>query len=440
MNGQENGSTKTYVMLQVLLAVVSVVTILAGSLYFEKYQEEWITSLLVTLTLGVVYGRVLKQYARRWKVILCLHLLMMLLITVGFLLDGFYKPIAFAPVIIGSFLTTEAGLAAAVYYGVTAVLYTMETGELLMLYLVVAGVGIYFLKDFFASDSVAKKAGGMLVLFVLQGAGTGLFRFYMYRETELSAALIGAAVLAALTGIFSVILPMISVNVAEDLEEGDSRNGDFESSEETDLTSESFSGSNQSNQNQSKKMAVAKEETQKERKKRGKKKTGQSLLLDENSELFQQLKANPELYQHSQTVARIAEGVAVAVDADRMLTRAGAMYHDIGKLADGEDYVTEGVALCRENHVLDRVIRLIEEHNVNYKIPTSKEAAAVMLADTIVSTMEFNQKKGKETDPELLVEKIFQVRIDQGALKAAKITDIELELMEEAMKKEVGVL
>lgn len=440
MNGQENGSTKTYVMLQVLLAVVSVVTILAGSLYFEKYQEEWITSLLVTLTLGVVYGRVLKQYARRWKVILCLHLLMMLLITVGFLLDGFYKPIAFAPVIIGSFLTPEAGLAAAVYYGVTAVLYTMETGELLMLYLVVAGVGIYFLKDFFASDSVAKKAGGMLVLFVLQVAGTGLFRFYMYRETELSIALIGAAVLAALTGIFSVILPMISVNVAEDLEEGDLRNGDFESSEETDLTSESFSGSNQSNQNQSKKMAVAKEETQKERKKRGKKKTGQSLLLDENSELFQQLKANPELYQHSQTVARIAEGVAVAVDADRMLTRAGAMYHDIGKLADGEDYVTEGVALCRENHVLDRVIRLIEEHNVNYKIPTSKEAAAVMLADTIVSTMEFNQKKGKETDPELLVEKIFQVRKDQGSLKAAKITDIELELMEEAMKKEVGVL
>ena len=63
-----------------------------------------------------------------------------------------------------------------------------------------------------------------------------------------------------------------------------------------------------------------------------------------------------------------------------------------------------------------------------------------MLADTIVSTMEFNQKKGKETDPELLVEKIFKIRKEKGTLKTSGITEIELELMEEAMKKEVGVL
>ena len=54
--------------------------------------------------------------------------------------------------------------------------------------------------------------------------------------------------------------------------------------------------------------------------------------------------------------------------------------------------------------------------------------------------MEFNQKKGKETDPELLVEKIFKIRKEKGTLEASQITEIELELMEEAMKKEVGVL
>lgn len=409
---QENSDTKKYFFLQIALAIVSIITIIAGSFYFEKYQEEWITSLVVTLLLGVVYGRVLKDYAEQWKVILSLHLLVMLLITIGFLLDGFYKPIAFAPIVIGSFLMPEAGLAAAVFYGITAVLYTMETGELLMLYLLAAGVGIYFLKDFFSSESIAKRIGAIFVLFGLQVAGTVLFRFYMYREIEMSIAVISGAIVAGVTGVFSFIIPFLfSLEATEE-----------RSQRRTSDVARSLSEG---------KFTKGKEK---------KKKSGQSLLLDEKSELFEQLKANQELYQHSLNVAKIAEGVAASVDADRALVRAGAMYHDIGKLANGEDYVTEGVALCREHHVLDRVIRLVEEHNVNYKIPTSKEAAAVMLADTIVSTMEFNQKKGKETNPELLVEKIFKIRKEKGTLKESKITEIELELMEEAMKKEVGVL
>lgn len=404
----KSGEAKTYLFLQIALAAVSLITIMAGSFYFEKYQEEWVTSLIVTLLLGVIYGRVLKDYASQWKAVLLLHILMMVLITVGFLADGFYKPIAFAPVLIGSFLMPEAGLAAAVFYGITAVLYTMETGELLMLYLLAAGVGIYFLGDFFSSESITKRVGAVVALFVLQAVGTILFRFYMYREIEVPVAVISGAILAGVTGVFSFLMPLLFFRAAEQTPHTD--------------------------------HLERKEKKPKEGKQKKKRKSGQSLLLDEESELFQRLKANEELYQHSLNVARIAEGVAASVDADRTLVRAGAMYHDIGKLTGGEDYVTEGVALCRENQVLDRVIRLIEEHNVNYKIPTSKEAAAVMLADTIVSTMEFNQKKGKETNPELLVEKIFKIRKEKGALEASGITEIELELMEEAMKKEVGVL
>lgn len=411
----ESNDTKRYLFLQAALAILSFVTILVGSLYFEKYQEEWITSLIVTLLLGLVYGNVLKEYLDNWKIILGIHFIMMLLITIGFLFDGFYKPIAFAPIVIGSFLTPEVGLAAAVYYGITAVLYTMETGEILMLYLLVAGVGIYFLRDFFSSNLVGKKIGAILVLFLLQAAGTILFRFYMYREAEWSIAMISGGLLAGVTGVFSFLLPLFA----------SMETITFQKTEKEKKKVENSFG-----------KSIKKGALKKERKK----KTGQSLLLDENSELFGQLKANQELYQHSFTVARIAEGVATSIDADRALVKAGAMYHDIGKLVNGEDYITEGVSLCREHHILDRVIRLIEEHNVNYKIPTSKEAAIVMLADTIVSTMEFNQKKGKETDPELLVEKIFKIRKEKGTLKTSGITEIELELMEEAMKKEVGVL
>ena len=206
----ESNDTKRYLFLQAALAILSFVTILVGSLYFEKYQEEWITSLIVTLLLGLVYGNVLKEYLDNWKIILGIHFIMMLLITIGFLFDGFYKPIAFAPIVIGSFLTPEVGLAAAVYYGITAVLYTMETGEILMLYLLVAGVGIYFLRDFFSSNSVGKKIGAILVLFLLQAAGTILFRFYMYREAEWSIAMISGGLLAGVTGVFSFLLPLFA--------------------------------------------------------------------------------------------------------------------------------------------------------------------------------------------------------------------------------------
>ncbi len=276
-----------------------------------------------------------------------------------------------------------------------------------MLYLLTAGVGISFLREFLASKSAAKKMVSIVVLFVLQTAGTILFHFYMYRETAVSAAGIGGAVLAVCTGIFSFVMPVVF------------------SQEDSSIQS---------------KISKKEESNKKDGKKREKKKTVQGNVWDENSELLNLLKTNQELYQHSLHVANIAERVAASVDADCMLVKLGAMYHDIGKLINGEDYVKEGVVLCQKHGVPEAVIDLVKEHNVNYRIPSSKEAAAVMLADTIVSTMEFNQKKGKETDPELLVEKIFKIRKEKGTLEASQLTEIELELMEEAMKKEVGVL
>jgi len=413
---QENESIKTYLSLQAALAASSLITITAGSFYYEKYTEELFTSLIVTLVLGVIYGRVLKNTLTQWKEVLLVHILMMTIITVGFLMDGFLKPVAFAPIIIGSFVLPEAGLAAAVFYGVTAVLYTMETGEILMLYLLVAGVGIYFLKGFLQDENVIKKVFGIALLFAIQTAGTILFRFYMYRDIGITTAAVGGVVLAVVTGVFSFVMPILS---------------QFFSNRKESQPWESRS---------LRKEGIEKKEVPQKEKKTKEKKSTKHLLLDENSELFQQLKENQKLYQHSLTVAQIAEMVAASIDADRVLTRAGALYHDIGKLIDGEDYVAEGVALCRDNQVPDAVICLIEEHNVNYKIPTSKEAAAIMLADTVVSTLEFNRKKGKEADTELLVEKIFKIRKEKGTLKRCGLSEIELELMEEAMKKEVGVL
>jgi len=418
-NEQENGSAKIYFFMQIALAVISLVTIGIGSFYFEKYTEETITSLVITLLLGIVYGKVLQKHQGYWKEILLVHVFMMLVITAGFLMNGFLKPVAFAPVLIGSFLSTEAGLAAALFYSVTAVLYTMETGEILMLYLLVAGIWIYFLRSFFSENSLVKKGIGMIFLFAIQTDGAILFQYYMYRETGIRTAAIGGAVLAVLCGIFSFLFPLIERTYVGQKESGGLSKLKWKEKKERKKEKE--------------------EQIQDFQERKTREKKAGKMLLDESSELFTRLKENEELYQHCQRVAQIAERMAASIDADRTLTRAGALIHDIGKLENGEDYVIDGIALCQKEQIPESVIHLLEEHNVNFKLPSSKEAAAVMLADTLVSTMEFNQKKGKETDPEILVEKIFRIRKEKGSLENSGLSEIEIELMEEAMKKEVGV-
>ena len=56
-------------------------------------------------------------------------------------------------------------------------------------------------------------------------------------------------------------------------------------------------------------------------------------LSDTNSKLLREL-ANkaPGTFQHSLQVANIAEAAANAIDANTLLTRVGALYHDIGKM------------------------------------------------------------------------------------------------------------
>ena len=51
------------------------------------------------------------------------------------------------------------------------------------------------------------------------------------------------------------------------------------------------------------------------------------------------LTKSPATYQHTMTVAYLAEAVGQAVKADQTLLRVGAYYHDIGKMANAEFFV-----------------------------------------------------------------------------------------------------
>ena len=160
-------------------------------------------------------------------------------------------------------------------------------------------------------------------------------------------------------------------------------------------------------------------------------------LADINSELLHQLTEKaPGTFQHSMQVSNLAAEAAKAVGANALLVRTGALYHDIGKMADplyyvenqnGEDnpllkmdprdaaqvviaHVTEGEKIARKNHLPEVVINFITTHHgtslVRYFYntycnahpgeqvdeslfrypgakPTTKEGAILMMADAI---------------------------------------------------------
>jgi hypothetical protein len=113
-------------------------------------------------------------------------------------------------------------------------------------------------------------------------------------------------------------------------------------------------------------------------------------LCDLNYPLLRKLKEKaPGTYYHSLAVANLATVAAEAVKADALLVRAGAYYHDIGKLMQPEYFienrnnrenphdeldaltssrivkahVKDGVAIAREYGFPQAVISLIAEHH-----------------------------------------------------------------------------
>ena len=106
-------------------------------------------------------------------------------------------------------------------------------------------------------------------------------------------------------------------------------------------------------------------------------------LSDTNSGVFKELSNKaPGTFHHSLQVANLAEAAASAIDANVLLTRVGALYHDIGKvnkptffsenqrgsvsphddLSPKEsakiiiNHVIDGIELAKKNNLPDRVI------------------------------------------------------------------------------------
>ena len=185
----------------------------------------------------------------------------------------------------------------------------------------------------------------------------------------------------------------------------------------------------------------------------------------------------PGTHHHSIVVANLAESGAQAIGADIMLTRAGAYYHDVGKLAAPEAYTenqdeklksfhsmllpaesaaiirmhpTEGYELAQKYKLPKEICNIILEHHgttlVGYFYakalemfddvnradfmypgpkPRSKEAAVIMLADSA----EAAGRSLPDKSPECVREKINQIlndRISDGQFDECDISMLEL--------------
>ena len=204
-------------------------------------------------------------------------------------------------------------------------------------------------------------------------------------------------------------------------------------------------------------------------------------LTNPNNELLRRLMIEaPGTYHHSLIVANLAETAAYEIDANAALARVGAYYHDIGKLKSplyfsenqaGENphdqmepysstqiitaHTTAGVQMAKERGLPKAIINIIQEHHGNslvkffyYKalkqygadnvkeqdyryqscVPQSREAAIVMMADTVEAAVRSMVGQGKSLDDvEEFIKMLIKDKLDDGQLDKSGLAISDLE-------------
>ncbi|HCG99630.1 MAG TPA: hypothetical protein DE036_07545 [Actinobacteria bacterium] len=187
----------------------------------------------------------------------------------------------------------------------------------------------------------------------------------------------------------------------------------------------------------------------------------------------------PGTYNHSIMAGNLAENAAEEIGANPLLARVGAYYHDIGKIKRPlffvenqigcenphdhtnpslscliiTSHVKEGIDLGKKYHLPPEILDIINEHHgtsivaffyhkakesvvketineENYRYsgqrPKSKEAALVMLADSVEAAAR-TIAKPTPGRIEQLIKRIVQSKLDDGQLNESNLTlnDIE---------------
>ncbi len=200
-------------------------------------------------------------------------------------------------------------------------------------------------------------------------------------------------------------------------------------------------------------------------------------LSDTNRPLLKELSLRaPGTFNHSLQVANLSEAAADAVGANALLTRVGALYHDIGKMLKPEyfvenqrpgsnphtqlkprmsaliiaSHVKEGLEMGRQYDLPQRVLDFIPMHHGTTRIeffyrkaldqrtesdpeilesefrypgprPNSKETGILLLADSVeAASRSLSDPTHKRL--ETLIDMIFTARIEDGQLDQTDLT------------------
>jgi hypothetical protein len=206
-------------------------------------------------------------------------------------------------------------------------------------------------------------------------------------------------------------------------------------------------------------------------------------LIDYKNPLLKRLaKEASGTYYHSVIVGNLAEECAEIIEADPMLARVGSYYHDIGKLEHPECFIENnstgnphdtinpiesatiiknhikiGLQLAKKAKLPDQIIEIISQHHGDNRIkyflhkanemgieidiadftysgpkPQTKEAAIVMIADVIESTVKSSTDHSENTIKKIIDDSINNLLTDEQ-LNEAPITIKELALIKKTI-------
>jgi len=211
-------------------------------------------------------------------------------------------------------------------------------------------------------------------------------------------------------------------------------------------------------------------------------------LTNTNAPLLREMAFSaPGTFQHSLQVANLAENAIYSIGGNALLVRAGALYHDIGKMENPlffienqssgfnphdklpyEEsaqiiirHVSKGIEMAQKANLPEIVIDFIRTHHgdtrVDYfyqsflknfpekivnentfrypgPIPFSKEGGVLMLADSVEAASR-SLKEPDELSISNLVDRIVKYKLDQNQLKDSNITLKDIETIKAIFKR-----
>lgn len=210
-------------------------------------------------------------------------------------------------------------------------------------------------------------------------------------------------------------------------------------------------------------------------------------LTNTNSKLLRELSYKaPGTFQHSLQVANLAEAAIYQIGGNTLLVRAGALYHDIGKMSNPQyfienqtkgynphdglsfeqsaqiiiSHVNKGVEMAKKHQLPDVIVDFIRTHHgttrVDYfyqsyvksfpeklvdedifhypgPVPFSRETAVLMLADSVEAASRSIKEPNAENIGQL-VDKIVASKLNQNQLANSHITLKDLNTIGEIFK------